>query len=504
MNMIKKWWVLTAVSVALSLVAIDMTVLYTALPSLTHSLGANTTEKLWIVNIYPLVVSGLLLGAGTLGDRIGHKRLFVYGLIIFGFSSLIAAYSYSPEMLVVFRALLGVGAAIMMPATLSIIALTFEDEDEKSFAIGIWTAVASGGAAIGPLIGGLLLEYFWWGSVFLINVPLVIVTLILSWLFVPTARTDSSHPWDLIGSLQIMVVLISFAYAIKEFAKQDPSYIGILVTFTLTIGFLALFIRRQKRSVHPLIDFNLFKSPAFSSAVISGLVASACLMGINLVLSQRLQLVLSLTPLQAGLYFLPFSLGAIVASPVSGWVLPRLGSERFLITSLLVYAFAILALMASFSMPLPVQVVCFFVLGTCIGATMTAASSTIMQAVPPNRAGMAASVEEVSYELGGGLGIAIMGSIMSVIYSYFIEIPVNSPIYDAAKDGIDGALTAAKGMAPDAGQALVSLAKSAFDDAVFSVMGAASLLLLIIAVLVWFNFRRSSLSDTSHAAIHRQ
>ncbi|AKH64044.1 MULTISPECIES: MFS transporter [Photorhabdus] len=492
MNIIKKWWVLSTVSAALLLVAVDMTVLYTALPSLTHSLGASTTEKLWIVNIYPLVVSGLLLGAGTLGDRVGHKRLLVYGLMIFGCSSLMAAYSYSSEMLIVSRALLGIGAATMMPATLSIIALIFDDEDERSFAIGIWAAVASGGAAVGPLIGGVLLEYFWWGSVFLINVPIVILALILSWLFVPTSKTDSSHPWDLVGSLQIMVVLISFAYAIKEFAKREPSYIGVLVTFTLTVGFLLLFIRRQKRSVHPLIDFDLFKSPAFSSSVIAGLVASACLMGINLVLSQRLQLVLSLTPLQSGLYFLPFSLGAIVASPVSGWVLPRLGSARLLITSLLIYAFAILALMASFSAPLPLQVICFFVLGTCLGATMTAASSTIMQATPPNRAGMAASVEEVSYELGGGLGIAIMGSIMSAVYSYTLELPADSPVNDAAREGIDGALIAAEGMAPDAGLAFANLARSAFDGAVFSVMGVASLFLLVVAALVWFNFRRSS------------
>jgi DHA2 family multidrug resistance protein-like MFS transporter len=314
----RRWIVLCVVSIAMLLVAIDMTVLYIALPTITHALHADTTAKLWIINIYPLIVAGLLLGAGTLGDRIGHQRLFVSGLLIFGVASLLAAFSYSSYTLIFSRALLGVGAATMMPATLSIITLTFDDEKERSFAIGIWAAVASGGAAAGPLIGGWLLETFWWGAVFLINVPIVLIALVLGAKLIRNVRSESPRSWDFLASLQMTIGLIAFAYAIKAWAKPQVAWLDALSALAVSTLFLTLFVRRQHRSPDPLIDFRIFKSPAFSSAVVASLTASACLMGVNLVLSQRLQLVLSMSAVQTGLYFLPLSLGAILGSPLSG------------------------------------------------------------------------------------------------------------------------------------------------------------------------------------------
>ncbi|WP_280109682.1 MFS transporter [Nitratireductor aquibiodomus] len=310
-----RWLVLATVSSALFLIVIDMTVLYTALPRLTHDLAATAIEKLWIVNAYPLVVAGLLPGLGGLGDRVGHKRMFMSGLAVFGIASLVAAFSPTPEALIAARVLLAIGAAMMMPATLSLIRLTFTDESERAFAIGIWAAVASGGAAMGPIVGGVMLEWFWWGSVFLINVPIVLCALLAGAFVLVNRRPENAHPFDLIGSAQVMVGLVGLVYAIKEVANRDPSLLASSIA--LVIGGLALatFVRRQRRSAHPLIDFELFRNARFTSGVVAALVASAALIGVELVFSQRLQLVLGLSPLEAGLMILPIPAASFIAGP---------------------------------------------------------------------------------------------------------------------------------------------------------------------------------------------
>lgn len=329
-----RWLVLAIVSSALFLIVVDLTVLYTALPRLTHDLAATASEKLWILNAYPLVVAGLLPGCGTLGDRIGAKKLFMAGLLAFGAASLLAAFAPSSAILIAARALLAIGAAMMMPATLAIIRLTFTDEKERAFAIGIWAAVASGGAAFGPVIGGLLLEFFWWGSVFLINVPVVALAWLAAWLVLENRPGRASHPWDLLGSLQIMVGLIAMAYAIKELGKRAPAWEAALAAAVLAVIAFLLFARRQRRSTVPLIDFSLFRNGEFAAGVIAATLSSAALIGLELVFSQHLQLVRSLSPLEAGLLMLPIPLAAIVAGPSAGMALPRLGAQRVLWMSL--------------------------------------------------------------------------------------------------------------------------------------------------------------------------
>lgn len=480
-----RWLVLGIVSSALFLIVIDMTVLYTALPTLTHDLAATASEKLWIVNAYPLVVAGLLPGLGTLGDRLGHKQMFMAGLVVFGAASLVAAFAPSSGTLIAARVLLAVGAAMMMPATLSLIRLTFTDEKERAFAIGIWAAVASGGAALGPVVGGLLLEYFWWGSVFLINVPVVLVALVASALLLATRPGDSSRPWDLMGSLQVMVGLIGIIYAVKELSKRDPSWMVAGATFALGAAAMIVFVRRQLRSKAPLIDFSLFSNPRFSSGVATALVASGALIGVELVFSQRLQLVLGYSPLEAGMLILPIPLAAFVAGPLTGLALPYIAPARILSGSLLLTGIALVVFLLAHNGPTVLWLTPLAVMGFGVGSAMTAASSTIMLSAPEERAGMAASVEEVSYELGGALGIALLGSLMSILYTRALVLPAGIAIAPEARDSLDEALMYAAGLEPDQSSLVATLARAAFDQAFTGVVVAATASLFLVAVLVW-------------------
>ncbi len=485
-----RWLILALVSCALFLIVIDMTVLYTALPRLTHDLGASASEKLWIINAYSLVVAGLLPGCGTLGDRLGPRPLFVGGLVVFGVASVIAAFSPTPAVLIAARVLLAVGGAMMMPATLSILRNTFEEKHEQAFAIGVWSAVASGGAALGPVIGGVLLEHFWWGSVFLINVPVIMVVLPLTLYFIPSGGGQQGRAWDLLGSVQIMIGLVGVTYAVKELAKREPSFQAVLLTAMLGIAFIVLFVRRQRKAVEPLIDFSLFGNGRFAAGVTAALTASVAMIGMQLVLSQRLQLVQLLSPLQAGLFMLPIPLGSFVAGPVAGWLLPRLGTGKIMSFSLLFGGISLAGLALWIDAPAWFQIVCLALLGMTMGAAMTAASSAIMLNAPAERAGMAASVEEVSYELGGALGVTLMGSLLSFAYTATIALPVNMALPAMVRDSLDEALIAAEALAPDAAAALALAARSAFDTAYAVVLGVAAIVLLCAAAAVNTMMRR--------------
>ena len=485
-----RWLVLAIVSSALLLIVVDMTVLYTALPRLTHDLGATATEKLWIVNAYPLVVAGLLPGLGTLGDRVGHKRMFLAGLVVFGLASGLAAFSPNPQMLIAARVALAVGAAMMMPATLSLIRLTFTDESERAFAIGIWAAVASGGAALGPVIGGVLLEHFWWGSVFLINVPVVLVALLAGAVLLDSRPGNPDRPWDLLGSVQVLIGLVGVTFAIKEASKRTPDLAIATAALVLGLAFLAIFVRRQRRSAAPLIDFALFSNPRFSAGVATALTASAALVGVELVLSQHLQLVQNLSPLQAGLVILPIPLAAFFAGPLTGLALPRLGAMRILWGALLMSGLMLGAYLASREGPAMLWIAALAGLGFAIGAAMTAASSAIMLSAPEDRAGMAASVEEVSYELGGALGVALLGSLMTAIYTRMMVLPAGIAIGPQARDSLDEALILAEALPAEQAAQVAALARTAFDGAFTGVVLVAVLVQVVVALAIWRQARK--------------
>ncbi|WP_102958193.1 MFS transporter [Mangrovicella endophytica] len=469
-----RWLVLAILSSALLLITVDVTVLYAALPRLTADLSASATEKLWIVNAYPLVMAGLLPGLGTLGDRHGHKRLFLSGLAVFGLASLLAAFAPTPVVLIGARALLAIGAAAMMPATLSIIRLTFEDERERSFAIGVWAAVASGGAALGPVVGGLLLERFWWGSVFLINVPVAVLAFAFGAWLMPARPGKSTRPWDLLGSVQILVGLVAIAYAVKEAARRDASLVHALVAVVVGVAAFLLFKRRQDRAQHKLIDFSLFWDRNFAAGVATALVATFALIGFMLVLSQRLQLVLGLSPLDAGLFTLPIPLAAFVTGPIAGAAVPRLGATNILWGGLLLAGFGLALSGLTYDAPLAWQVPGFVLAGAGLGATMTAASGVIMSSAPIDRAGMAASIEELSFELGGAIGIAILGSILTAVYGGSLTVPAGLAVAPSAFDSLDEALVAAAALPDGLSDGLREAAFAAFDRAVMAVIVVAS------------------------------
>jgi len=478
-----RWLILLVVSSALFLIVIDMTVLYTALPSLARDLGTDASEKLWIINAYALVVAGLLPGLGTLGDRVGHKRMFIAGLCVFGVASLVAAYSPSPTILIGARALLAVGAAMMMPATLSIIRLTFNDEKERALAIGIWGAVASGGAAVGPLVGGVLLEYFWWGSVFLINVPVVLVALVAAGVFIPRSKGNREVGWDPVGSLQILVGLVGLAYAIEEVAKEAPSFLAVAAAAVIGALALAIFVRRQRRSAAPMFDLTLFENREFVLGVVVALVSSFSVVGLELVLRQRLQLVLGYSPLQAALFVLPGSLLAFIGGPLAGWSAPRYGTGQVMAAALLLGGLAVAGLfLAADAGPMP-QLVSLSAFGLGLGASIAVASNAIMSRAPAERAGMAASVEEVAFELGGAIGITILGSLLAGVYAAVLVLPAGLP--PSVREGIDQALRVAETLPAEAGHLLTEAVYAAFDAAYLSALALDAVLLVGVAVMAW-------------------
>lgn len=320
-----RWFVLTAVSLGLLLATVDTSILYVVVPLLTDELSASVSESLWIINMYPLVMTGLLLGTGTLGDRFGHKLVFQIGISAFGIASPLAAFSPNAWVLIVARALLAVGAALMLPATLAIIRFTFEDEDERNVAIAVWSSVSIGGIAFGPLVGGLLLEWFWWGSVFLINVPFALVTFLLAAMYAPAARASARTSWDLLSSVLALVGLTGLVAAIKQGAVSAPS--GALITGALATSFVCFwwFARRQRRLPTPLLDFSAFRSRSVVAGVLAAGLATFVFAGVGAVTSQHFQLVRGFSPLQSGLLLVAIAAGATVTSLLAGSVLSRVG-----------------------------------------------------------------------------------------------------------------------------------------------------------------------------------
>ena len=434
-----RWLLLMMVGLGLLLVTVDITILLTALPVLTHELHASAAEGLWIVNAYPLFSTGLLLGAGTLGDRIGHRRMYLVGLVIFGLASLMAAYAGSVAVLVLARVLQAMGASAMLPATLALIRVGFSDERERALAISVWACLSLVGAILGPLLGGWLLGHFHWGALFLVNVPIIAVAWLGTWFVAPEQRNPNADPWDLPSSVLALLALSSLVLAIKT-ATHPPIDLGLLGT-ALATGLVAglAFVRRQRRLTHPLLDFSLFRNPAFAAGVLGAVSVTFTTGGVLLGVSQRFQWVAGYTPLQSGLLASVLFIGTLPSSILGGLWLHRIGLRRLIAGGLAVGALGMLV--AAQALPwhpsgLPAAdkglgwlVTGLLLAGLGLGATISVASTAIVESAPPHRAGMASSVEEVAYEFGALLSIALLGSLLTGLYTVFVQLP---PGVDAA------------------------------------------------------------------------
>ncbi|MFF8557655.1 MFS transporter [Streptomyces albidoflavus] len=456
----RRWLLLAVVSAGLLLITLDNSILYAALPTLVEELGASSAQSLWIINAYPVVMAGLLLGSGTLGDRVGHRRMFLTGLVVFGAASLAAALSPTPEALIAARAFLAVGAAAMMPATLALIRVTFADERERNVAIAVWGSLAIVGSALGPIVSGLLLQSFWWGSVFLVNVPVVVVAVVATLVLAPGGGADPGKHWDLVSSLLALVALVGLVFAIKETAKATPSPVAAGVALAAAAGGWA-FARRQRRLPDPLLDFAIFRNPAFLSGVLAAGFSMFAVAGLQLVTTQRFQLVEGFTPLRAGVLVAAVALGALPTAVAGGATLHRIGLLPIVAGGLALSTVGTVLVLLHFDTSMPLLVTGLLIAGAGLGAAMSVASSAIMGNVPVRRAGMASSVEEVSYEFGSLIAVALLGSLLSAVYSATVRLPPGTP--EEARDSLDAALALA-GEGTE-GNALVAAASEAFDGA---------------------------------------
>ncbi|MCL7379761.1 MFS transporter [Streptomyces sp. 35G-GA-8] len=494
----RRWLLLTVVSAGLLLITLDNSILYAALPTLVEDLGASSSESLWIINAYPVVMAGLLLGSGTLGDRVGHRRMFLIGLVVFGTASLAAAFSSSPETLIAARAFLAVGAATMMPATLALIRVTFEDERERNVAIAIWGSLAIVGSGLGPIVSGILLNSFWWGSVFLINVPVVIAALIATLVLAPPNDADPSKRWDLASSLLALVTLVGLVIAIKETAKTSPALLVIAAPVLAAVVGGWAFARRQRRLPYPLLDFAIFRNPAFLAGVLAAGLSMFAVAGVQLVTTQRFQLVAGCTPLHAGLLVAAVALGALPTAMVGGAILHRVGLLPIVAGGLALSTAGSVVVLAGFDTSMGLLVTGLLITGAGLGSAMSVASSAIMGNVPARRAGMASSVEEVSYEFGSLIAVALLGSLLTAVYSATINLPAGVP--DRARDSLDAALALAGKNTPS----LVTAASDAFDSAYFAVMVVVTAVMAIGAIATGLLLRRhgpgSALTTSAHAA----
>lgn len=491
----KEWIGLAVIALPCILYSMDLTVLNLAVPALSADLKPTSTQLLWIMDIYGFLVAGLLITMGTLGDRIGRRKLLLIGAAAFGLASVFAAFANSAGMLIIARALLGIAGATLAPSTLSLIRNMFHDDRQRTTAIGIWIASYSAGGAIGPLVGGFMLEYFWWGSVFLIGVPVMLLLLFLGPMLLPEFKDPDSGRLDLASTILSLVAVLSIIYGLKQIAAGETNWMTLLA---ILAGILlsAAFIRRQKRLTDPMIDLQLFRNKTFSSALLIYGLGGFFMFGSFFFTSQYLQLVLGLSAMQAGLWLLPTFFAFIAGS----LLVPRFvknSRPAFVMSVGLVIGALGFALLSTVSVDsgLNTMVIAGFIYSFGLAPVFTLTTDYIIGSAPPEKAGMASAISETGAEFGAATGIAILGSICTAIYRSSISSGLPSGIpADAARianDTLGGAMAEAEKLPAELSAPLMHAAKEAFVQGFHFTAILTAVAMGALAILAFSQLKRA-------------
>ena len=492
----RRWLILFVLCFSLLVITLDNTILNVALPTIVDDLKASTSQLQWMVDSYTLVFASLLLTAGTLGDRFGRRGALALGLAIFGFGSYLSASAVDPGQLIATRALMGVGGAFIMPATLSILTNVFPAK-ERGLAIGIWAGVAGIGVALGPLAGGALLEHFYWGSVFLVNVPIVILAVPLVYLLIPTSKDPSAPKLDVIGSVLTIIGLTALLYGIIEAPNHGWGAPMTLAAFAVGLVMLGLFALWERHTDHPMLDVRFFKNARFTAASVSVTFVFFALFGSTFLTTQYYQFVLGYTPLQTGIRLLPFALVMMVVAPLSSRLVKPLGTKVIVATGLGLVTIGLALLVQLEVTSTYVDVIWRMMLMACgLGLVMAPATDSIMGSLPLSKAGVGSAVNDTTRMVGGTLGVAVIGSVMATVYShqmntYLADNPALRPAADAITSQLGSALRVAEAAPPAIGDALALAAKTAFVEGLHAsvLVGAGVALIGVIVAAIWLPAR---------------
>lgn len=496
---VRRWAALAVLMFPVLLVSVDNTVLSFAVPALTAALSPTGPQLLWIIDVYPLVLAGLLVPMGALGDRFGRRRLLLIGGTGFAAVSALAAYAPGAEELIAARALLGFFGAMLMPATLSLIRNIFVDAHERRIAIAVWAAGFSGGAALGPLLGGSLLEHFWWGSVFLLAVPMLLPLLVAGPLLVPESRDPRPAPVDPAGILLAVGTLAPIVFGIKEATTAHSALVPVLA-ITVGVSSGTLFVRRQLARPNPMLDVRLFRNPVFTGALSVNLLSVFALVGFIYFLSQHLQLIAGHSPIEAGLLMLPGLALTVAFGFLAVPLVRRFRTSCVVVAGLGLNATAY-AIVFAFgqSGSVPALMLAFSVLGAGVGMAETISNDLVLSAVPPARAGAASAISETAYEVGSVMGTAVLGSILNAVYTARLVLPgdLAAAQAEAARQTLGGAHRVADGLGPTqpaVAEQLRDAAALAFDTGVVFTAAIAVVLTLLAAVIVHRSLRGQRLA----------